>query len=81
MTRVSAILIFDRGSNFNAEVVSAIKNFGIQSKRTSFRSPWQYGVVERWVGNCHCDLLDHFDRAQRTASESTNERVRPLLPG
>jgi transposase InsO family protein len=25
----------------------------------SFRSPWQNGVVERWVGNCRRDLLDH----------------------
>jgi len=51
--------LFDRGSNFNAEVVRAIKNFGIQPKRTSFRSPWQNGVAERWVGNCRRDLLDH----------------------
>jgi hypothetical protein len=29
-------LIFDRGSNFNEEVVSAIKSFGIEPKRTSF---------------------------------------------
>ena len=56
---VHGYLIFDRGSNFNAEVVSAIKNFGIQPKRTSFRSPWQNGVAERWVGNCRRDLLDH----------------------
>jgi transposase InsO family protein len=25
----------------------------------SFRSPWQNGVAERWVGNCRRDLLDH----------------------
>jgi putative transposase len=52
-------LIFDRGSNFNAEVIETIKSFGIQPKRTSFRSPWQNGVAERWVGNCRRDLLDH----------------------
>jgi len=28
-------------------------------KRTSFRSPWQNGVAERFVGNCRRDLLDH----------------------
>jgi transposase InsO family protein len=55
---VPGYLLFDRGSNFNAEVVSAIQNFGIQPKRTSFRSPWQNGVAERWVGSCR-DLLDH----------------------
>ena len=52
-------LIFDRGSSFNAEMMDAVKSFGIQPKRTSFRSPWQNGVAERWVGNCRRDLLDH----------------------
>jgi transposase InsO family protein len=36
-----------------------VKSFGIEPKRTSFRSPWQNGVAERWVGNCRRDLLDH----------------------
>jgi hypothetical protein len=36
-----------------------MKSFGIKPKRTSFRSPWQNGVAERWVGNCRRDLLDH----------------------
>jgi putative transposase len=35
------------------------KSFGITPKRTSFRSPWQNGIAERWVGNCRRDLLDH----------------------
>ena len=52
-------LIFDRGSSFNAEMIDAVKSFGIEPKRTSFRSPWQNGVAERWVGNCRRDLLDH----------------------
>jgi transposase InsO family protein len=52
-------LIFDRGSNFNAEVIDTVKSFGIQPKRTSFRSPWQNGVAERFVGNCRRDILDH----------------------
>lgn len=33
-------LIFDRGSNFNNEVIDTMKCFGITPKRTSFRSPW-----------------------------------------
>jgi transposase InsO family protein len=33
--------------------------YSIQPKRTSFRSPWQNGVAERFVGNCRRDLLDH----------------------
>src|ERR1700730_10597791 len=52
-------LILDRGSNCNEEVIDTVKSFGVQPKRTSFRSPWQNGVAERWVGNCRRDLLDH----------------------
>ena len=52
-------LIFDRGTQFNEEVIETMKDFGIQPMRTSFRSPWQNGVAERWVGNCCRDLLDH----------------------
>jgi transposase InsO family protein len=52
-------LIFDRSAQFNSEVIETVKSFGIQPKRTSFRSPWQNGVAERWVGNCRRDLLDH----------------------
>lgn len=52
-------LIFDRGTNFNEEVIDTVKSFGIQPKRTSFRSPWQNGVAERWIENCRRELLDH----------------------
>jgi transposase InsO family protein len=52
-------LIFDRGSNFNEEVIDTVKSFGIHPRRTSFRSPWQNGIAERWVGTCRRDLLDH----------------------
>ena len=53
-------LIFDRGTQFNEEVIDTVKSFGIKPKQTSFRSPWQNGVAERWVGNCRRDLLDHI---------------------
>jgi transposase InsO family protein len=52
-------LVFDRGANFNEEVIGTVKSFGVEPKRTSFRSPWQNGVAERWVGTCRRDLLDH----------------------
>jgi putative transposase len=52
-------LIFDRAANFDAEVVSTIKSFGIEPKRISFHSPWQNGIAERFVGNCRRDILDH----------------------
>ena len=49
----------DRGSSFNAEMIDAVKTFGIQPKRTSNRSPWQNGAAERWVDTCRRDSLDH----------------------
>jgi transposase InsO family protein len=52
-------LIFDRGSQFNEELIDTVKMSGIKPKRTSYRSPWQNGVAERWVGNCRRDLLNH----------------------
>ncbi|MBV8438642.1 MAG: transposase [Silvibacterium sp.] len=55
----TCFLIFDRGANFNDEVVDTVRNLGIQPKRTSFQSPWQNGIAERFVGNCRRDLLDH----------------------
>jgi hypothetical protein len=52
-------LIFDRDAKFGNEVFSAVNAFELASVRTSFRSPWQNGVAERWVGSCRRDLLDH----------------------
>ena len=70
-------LIFDRGANFNEEVIDTVKSFGIQPKRTSFRSPWQNGVAERWVGNCRRDLLDHvIVLNERHLKRLMNEYVR-----
>jgi len=52
-------LLFDRDAKFGAEVVSAVRDMGSEPTRTAFRSPWQNGVAERWVGSCRRDLLDH----------------------
>jgi hypothetical protein len=43
-------LIFDRGLNFNEEVIDTLKSLGIQSKRTSFRSPWQMALRNDGLG-------------------------------
>ncbi|HVB57574.1 MAG TPA: integrase core domain-containing protein, partial [Candidatus Acidoferrales bacterium] len=32
----------------------------IRPVRTSFESPWQNGIAERWVESCRRDLLDHI---------------------
>lgn len=52
-------LIFDRDAKFGFEVIEAVKAFGSKPIRTSFRSPWQNGVAERWIESCRRDLLDH----------------------
>jgi putative transposase len=52
-------LLFDRDSKFGTDVISAVRDLGSQPTRTAFRSPWQNGVAERWVGGCRRDLLDH----------------------
>ena len=52
-------LIFDRDSKFSADVVSTVKAMGRQPIRTAFRSPWQNGIAERWVGSVRRDLLNH----------------------
>lgn len=53
-------LIFDRDQKFGIEVIAAVKATGIIPKQTSFRSPWQNGIAERWVRGCRRDLLDHI---------------------
>jgi putative transposase len=52
-------LIFDRDAKFGAEVVSTVEAIGTQPIRTAFRSPWQNGIAERWIGSVRRDLLDH----------------------
>jgi hypothetical protein len=52
-------LIFDRDQKFGDEVLETVKVLGSIATQTSFRSPWQNGIAERWVGSCRRDLLDH----------------------
>jgi transposase InsO family protein len=52
-------LIFDRDAKFGVEVAAMVKAIGISPKRISYQSPWQNGVLERWVESCRRDLLDH----------------------
>ncbi len=41
----------DRDSIFSAEVSQTLTAVQIPLLRTSFRSPWQNGRAERWVGS------------------------------
>ena len=52
-------LIYDRDAKFRGRVTQVIKNMGIKPKLISYRSPWQNGVAERWVGSVRRELLDH----------------------
>jgi len=52
-------LIFDRDEKFGLDAIAAVRAMGSQPVRTSFRSPWQNGIAERWVGSCRRYLLDH----------------------
>jgi putative transposase len=58
-TPAQRFLLFDRDAKFGNDVVSSAKEIGSSPLRTAFRSPWQNGVAERWVGSCRRDLLDH----------------------
>ena len=53
-------LIHDGDSIFRSvEVAETVSALGIESVLTAFRSPWQNGIAERFVGSCRRDLLDH----------------------
>jgi len=39
-------------------VACSIERFGIRPSRTAFRSPWQNGTAERFVGSVRRELLD-----------------------
>ena len=52
-------LILDRDRKYGLEVFAAIQSLQSSAVRTSFQSPWQNGVAERWVESCRHDLLDH----------------------
>ncbi len=51
-------LILDHDGKYGLEVPTAIRAMGIMPLHTAFRSPWQNGVAERWVGSCRRELLD-----------------------
>ena len=52
-------LIFDRDTKFSADVHQFLESAGISAIRTSYRSPWQNGIAERWLRSFRNDLLDH----------------------
>ena len=55
-------LIFDRDAKYGFEVPIAVRSMALRPVRTSFQSPWQNGVAERWIESCRRDLLDQVIR-------------------
>jgi integrase-like protein len=53
-------LVFDRDAKYGLEVPVAVRSLKMSPARTSFESPWQNAVAERWVESCRRDLLDHI---------------------
>ena len=56
---VAKFLILDHDAKYGTEVPAAIHSMDIKTARTAVGCPWQNGVVERWVGSCRRELLDH----------------------
>ena len=52
-------LIYDNDSIFSDKVTGAIEYLAMEPRRTAYRSPWQNGIAERWVGSARRELLDH----------------------
>ena len=52
-------MIFDRAAIFSAEVTTTLRSMQIEPTRSSFRSPRQNGVAERFVATVRQELLDH----------------------
>jgi transposase InsO family protein len=52
-------MIFDRGAIFSSGVSATLRSLQVEPTRTSYRSPWQNGVAERFVATVRRELLDH----------------------
>ena len=72
-------LIHDRDAKYGTEVPAAIRSMKINALRTSFASPWQNGVAERWVRELPTRAGRPCDCSQRAAPEAAAFPVR-LLP-
>jgi putative transposase len=70
-------LLFDRDRKYGLEVPALVRSLRMTPVRTSFESPWQNGVAERWVESCRRDLLDHIIAAnERHLKRLVSEYIR-----
>jgi putative transposase len=75
----SKYLVHDRDTIFSAAVISAIESLGLRAKRTSYQSPWQNGVAERFVGTVRRELLGHAIVLASTAAHQGRQGPVRLL--
>src|SRR5260221_4067270 len=52
-------LIRDNDRAFGAAFRARVRAMGIRDRPTSFRSPWQNGLVERLIGSARHECTDH----------------------
>ena len=52
-------LIRDNDRAFGAVFKARVRVMGIRDRPTSFRSPWQNGLVERLIGSARHECMDH----------------------
>ncbi len=52
-------LIRDNDRIYGTYFRDRVDGLGLEQIRTAFRSPWQNGFAERWIGSLRRDCLDH----------------------
>jgi hypothetical protein len=52
-------LIRDNDKIYGTHFSNRVDGLGLRQMRTAFRSPWQNGFAERWIGSLRRDCLDH----------------------
>jgi transposase InsO family protein len=52
-------LIRDNDKVYGAYFKGRVDGLGLEQVRTAFRSPWQNGYAERWIGSLRRDCLGH----------------------
>ena len=67
-------LIRDNDKIYGMKFRSRVNGLGLEQIRTAYRSPWQNGFAERWIGSLRRDRLDHVitinDRQLRSVIRS-----------
>ncbi len=73
-------MIFDRDAIFAAEVTATLRSMQMKPARTSYRSPWQNRVAERFPRNGPPGVGRPRHRPERAPSTPTPRFVHRLLP-